>query len=161
MGGSESKDQQSQQGDRESNEFINHPKIYTEKSSGFHIFELHVPLMGLGLIMIIIIIMAVFFLLKHLRKRALSAHRRRHLEAFYQHQLGGYGPLGSMAYPDAPRGEQLEMLPMGRSLWQPLPPFPPFPPRYVAALPSAPRIVDIEDSPDGSPRRKTISPQDC
>lgn len=118
MGAKSSK--QVQQGDRESNTLVQNPNSFVEKSSGFHMVEIHLPSVGISTFMFIVLLIVFVVLFMTYRRWVRKQEQRRILQAYYRRGQGQEDMVG------------LGLQAMQRRVLQPpsfAPPLPPLPRR--------------------------------
>lgn len=73
-----------QQGDRETNTLIQDPRSHIEKSSGFHMFEIHLPSASFSVITTLLVMLCVAAIYAWWRRYTRRQEQRRILSAYYR-----------------------------------------------------------------------------
>lgn len=143
------------------------PQIIVEKSTGFHMVELHVPSMGVSFVALLVVLILGIAIYKAYNRYRKHRHRRRQL------RLQG-GQLLPTSYPPFRFGEGMYQSPMGlgispahfaaaaAALQNPAFQIPPLQPTGTGTGPQAPestsrrfetgRFTEVEDEPSSTTR---------
>lgn len=102
-----------QQGDRETNTLTQNPNSFVEKSSGFHLVEIHAPSVGYSTTVILVVLALVATAFVLYRRYIKKQEQRRILTAYYRRSQNV--PFSTAIVPQA--------IPMRRPpTWAPPPP---------------------------------------
>lgn len=75
------------QGDNESNTLVQNPNSFVEKSSGFHMIEIHLPSLGMSMTAFIVLLLLFAALFAAYRRYVRKQEQRRILHAYYRRGL--------------------------------------------------------------------------